>query len=150
MTVPGTTSSAVESSSTQPPSPNWGIWNGTVPSNGLNSISTSCQRPGSCLRSGLLMDTPRVEPSSHCSSCCGPPPALNQRISSPSRQLSRRSNGCFARRAIRWRVKSRRAVSFSDNPFQSIQEISLSWQYPLLLPFCVRPNSSPASSIGVP
>ena len=27
---------------------------------------------------------------------------------------------------------------------------SLSWQYALLLPCCVWPNSSPASSIGVP
>src|ERR1043165_7500747 len=33
---------------------------------------------------------------------------------------------------------------------QSSHEISLSWQYALLLPRCVRPNSSPASSIGVP
>ena len=33
---------------------------------------------------------------------------------------------------------------------QSTQESSLSWQYALLLPFCVRPNSSPACSIGTP
>ena len=33
---------------------------------------------------------------------------------------------------------------------QSNQLISLSWQYALLLPRCVRPSSSPPSSIGTP
>ena len=33
---------------------------------------------------------------------------------------------------------------------QSSQLTSLSWQYALLLPRCVRPISSPISSIGVP
>src|SRR5438045_9000172 len=33
---------------------------------------------------------------------------------------------------------------------QANQEISLSWQYPLLLPFCVRPISSPPLIIGTP
>src|SRR5665213_375692 len=33
---------------------------------------------------------------------------------------------------------------------QRIQLISLFWQYALLLPFCVRANSSPANIIGVP
>jgi hypothetical protein len=33
---------------------------------------------------------------------------------------------------------------------QSNQLISLSWQYALLLPCCVRPTSSPATSIGIP
>ena len=65
-----------------------------------------------------LMARPRVEPSSHCSDCCGPPPALNQRISSPSRQFSRRSSGCVARRAINRRVKSRSFSSFSVSPSQ--------------------------------
>ena len=64
------------------------------------------------------MARPRVEPSSHCSDCCGPPPALNQRISSPSRQFSRRSSGCVARRAINRRVKSRSFSSFSVSPSQ--------------------------------
>ena len=34
--------------------------------------------------------------------------------------------------------------------FQSTQEIGSSWQYALLLPYWVRPNSSPPNSIGVP
>src|SRR5687767_14494730 len=33
---------------------------------------------------------------------------------------------------------------------QSSHEISLSWQYALLLPFCVLPISSPDTSIGTP
>src|SRR5438067_8156408 len=33
---------------------------------------------------------------------------------------------------------------------QCVHEISLSWQYALLLPCCVRPHSSPPQSIGTP
>ena len=38
----------------------------------------------------------------------------------------------------------------SSSWFQSYQLISESWHQPLLLPPCVRPSSSPPSSIGVP
>src|SRR5690349_18486031 len=48
---------------------------------------------------------------------------------------------------MRVKSNSARLVSSSD---QSNQEISESWHQPLLLPPCVRPNSSPPSSIGVP
>src|SRR3569623_2358455 len=50
----------------------------------------------------------------------------------------------------------RRVKSISARPaslrvrLQSNQELSLSWQYGLLFPCCVRPNSSPPKSIGVP
>src|SRR5262245_50214114 len=37
-----------------------------------------------------------------------------------------------------------------DTASQSNQLIALSWQYALLLPCCVRPNSSPPRIIGVP
>ena len=126
MVTPSLFTSAVDSSRTQPPSPNCGIWNATSPSNGLNSIRTSCQIPSSSSRSGRLMARPNVDPSSHCSDCCKPPPALNQRISSPSRQLSRRKSGCCARSAIRRWVKWRNAWSSSDSASQLIHEISLS------------------------
>src|SRR5437764_1158519 len=46
-----------------------------------------------------------------------------------------------------FRVNSKR---FRSASCQLIHEISLSWQYALLLPFCVLLNSSPATSIGTP
>src|SRR5207302_323539 len=55
--------------------------------------------------------------------------------------------GCAARKAISDRVKS---SSPSSVVFQSNQEISLSWQNALLFPPCVRPSSSPPTSIGTP
>ena len=54
---------------------------------------------------------------------------------------------CAARSARARSAGSRRSVSASA---QSTQLISLSWHQALLLPRCVRRNSSPASSIGTP
>ena len=49
------------------------------------------------------------------------------------------------------RRQSKHALPSGDEAcFQSSHEISLFWQYALLLPRCVRSHSSPGSSIGVP
>lgn len=53
---------------------------------------------------------------------------------------------CFAPRD----QLSRRLRPFALMRIQSSQIVSLSWAYALLLPFWVCPNSSPASSMGVP
>ena len=58
--APSVFSSAVDSSRTQPPSPNCGIWNGTSPSKGLNSIRTSCQIPSSFARSAQTRRLPEA------------------------------------------------------------------------------------------
>ncbi len=63
---------------------------------------------------------------------------VNQRVPRGSRRR---------RNASRWAVKS---ISFWSARAQSIQVISLSWQYGLLLPPWLWPNSSPAASMGVP
>src|SRR5438045_8092593 len=42
------------------------------------------------------------------------------------------------------------AYSSSSTFSQSNHDVSLSWQYALLLPSCVRPISSPPQSIGTP
>src|SRR6185503_15608404 len=67
----------------------------------------------------------------------------------PVKKRVRRKIGCARRSSIRRRVKSSSACSSSPRP-QSNQEISLSWHHALLLPPCVRPHSSPPSSIGTP
>src|SRR5947199_13071 len=60
---------------------------------------------------------------------------------------ARRSTGCAFRSAMTRLVNS---VSSASASFQRNHEISLSWHQALLLPPCVRPNSSPPSSIGTP
>src|SRR5262247_548009 len=47
-------------------------------------------------------------------------------------------------------VKKPTSSSWRDAASQSNQLVALSWQYALLLPCCVRPNSSPPRIIGVP
>src|SRR5437660_817289 len=59
----------------------------------------------------------------------------------------RRKTACCRRIALTAHVNARRSSSTCS---QSTQEISLSWQYALLLPCCVRPISSPCRSIGTP
>src|SRR6266508_4018108 len=71
------------------------------------------------------------------------------RYDRPWKNRRRRNTGCSWRSAINRRVNSTIA-SLATNRSQSNQEISLSWQYALLLPCCVRPDSSPASSLGTP
>src|SRR5438270_381607 len=65
----------------------------------------------------------------------------------PRRKVWRRKTACSRRSRISRRVNSRISASWA---FQSYQESSLSWHHALLLPSCVRPISSPPSSIGVP
>src|SRR5690606_24290038 len=65
------------------------------------------------------------------------------------RNRLRRRIGYFERSSVR-RWTKRTSQRLSSASLQSTQLISLSWQYALLLPRCVRANSSPASSIGVP
>src|SRR5205807_1317573 len=59
----------------------------------------------------------------------------------------RRNTGCDRRKLTRLLVNSSRSVSTFD---QSSHEITLSWQYALLLPCWLFPSSSPLSSIGMP
>src|ERR1700688_417180 len=47
-------------------------------------------------------------------------------------------------------LQKRRSAEFLPKRLQSNQLISLSWQYGLLLPFCERRISSPATNIGTP
>src|SRR6202167_944639 len=72
---------------------------------------------------------------------------LSSAVSAPVRNRRRRKTGCDRRNATRSAVNDSRPESTAD---QSYQEISLSWQYALLLPPWVRPSSSPPSSIGTP
>ena len=72
---------------------------------------------------------------------------LSSAVSAPVRNRRRRKTGCDRRNATRSAVNESRPESTAD---QSYQEISLSWQYALLLPPWVRPSSSPPSSIGTP
>src|ERR1700689_1687124 len=65
----------------------------------------------------------------------------------PVRNRRLRNTGWERRRLTRFLVKASRSSSTTD---QSTQEISLSWQYALLLPCWVRPSSSPPSSMGTP
>src|SRR5579863_9006660 len=67
--------------------------------------------------------------------------------STPVRNRRRRNTEWACRNASSRVVKASRSVSTAD---QSNQEVSLSWQYALLLPPWVRPSSSPPSSSGTP
>src|ERR1700728_3142206 len=78
------------------------------------------------------------------------PAGVNQpssAASAPVRNLRRRNTGCDRRRCTSRLVNSSRSVSVFS---QSSHEITLSWQYALLFPCWLLPNSSPASSIGTP
>src|SRR5215218_9967800 len=67
----------------------------------------------------------------------------------PAKKRRRRNTGCSLRRCTRRRVNSSRpSWSFSSSQFT--QDVSLSWQYTLLLPCWLRPSSSPCASIGTP
>ncbi|CAM5317169.1 hypothetical protein SALBM135S_06170 [Streptomyces alboniger] len=69
----------------------------------------------------------------------------------PEKNARRRSTGCRCRSSIRRAVSARSPRQpGSSRSLQSTQLISLSWQYALLEPPCVRPISSPATSIGTP
>src|ERR1700682_1664965 len=68
-------------------------------------------------------------------------------IGRPWKNLRRRKAGWSRRNAIIQRLKARGGSSIED---QSTHDSSLSWQYALLLPFCVLPSSSPPTSIGTP
>ena len=75
-------------------------------------------------------------------------------------QMSLRGTGAVVQRAAEQRLLSCETGSsgdrsetdprsFDSRP-QSNQVSGLSWQYALLFPSCVRPHSSPISSIGTP
>ena len=66
------------------------------------------------------------------------------------RKRPRRRIGKAWRRKVSLRTNAVRARPSSPISGHSSQLISLSWQYALLLPRWVWPNSSPASIIGVP
>src|SRR5580658_185416 len=88
--------------------------------------------------------------SAQSPSFMGVPAGVNQLsslVSAPVRNRRRRKTGCARRNATRSEVNDIKSESTAD---QSNQEISLSWQYALLLPFWVRPSSSPPSSSGMP
>src|SRR5580693_7055876 len=73
----------------------------------------------------------------------GVPAGVNQlssAVCAPVRNRCRRKTGWERRNATRSAVNDSRPESTAD---QSYQEISLSWQYALLLPPWVRPSSSP-------
>src|ERR1051326_1830264 len=91
-----------------------------------------------------------AERSSQHSCVIGAPAGVyqpNSAASTPVRYRCRRNTGCARRSAITDRVN---ASSDESAAPQSTQEISLSWQYALLLPPWVRPISSPPSSSGTP
>src|SRR4051812_39137614 len=67
----------------------------------------------------------------------------------PRKKSRRRKIGCSLRIRIMFLVKLS-SDQRGSSQYQSCQLISLSWQYVLLLPFCVRPTSSPATIIGTP
>src|SRR6267143_635752 len=119
---------------------------------GSLNFTTSCQ-----LLKTRSMPKQRVFGSSHSAVLISAPEVLIQATSlTPSSSLNTPERKRFWRRiGYLWRSPvsffTKRIRRSSDSSrVQSTQEISLSWQYALLLPCCVRPNSSPASIIGVP
>ncbi len=69
----------------------------------------------------------------------------------PWKKRRRRKTGCSRRSRTIARVKRSSVASASLFSLgHRTQDTSLSWQYALLLPPCVRPNSSPWLSIGTP
>ena len=67
----------------------------------------------------------------------------------PLKNWSRLRTGCIFRKQIMLLQKRSRSECLFTK-VQSNQLISLSWQYALLLPFCVRNISSPATNMGTP
>src|SRR5262249_6782033 len=71
-------------------------------------------------------------------------------VASPGcRNVRRLSTGCALRRAITSRAKRKKSALLCASS-QFTQLIWLSWHQALLLPCCVRRNSSPARIIGTP
>src|SRR5262249_54136727 len=70
-------------------------------------------------------------------------------VGAPRKKLRRRSTGCWRRIANTSRVKASSSRARASS-VQCTQLMSLSWQYALLLPFCVRPSSSPWLTMGTP
>src|SRR5690349_21542056 len=103
------------------------------------------------------MPSERANSFSHSSVVISWPSGLSQATSlrpaspagTPRKKSRRRKIGCSLRRRIIFLVKLS-SRHFGSSQYQSCQLISLSWQYALLLPFWVRPTSSPAVIIGTP
>src|ERR1700712_292330 len=107
----------------------------------LRKTPSDCAQPAS--QSSALMTSP-VGVSQTMSSR-PPEPAIGR----PWKYRRRWKIGCSRRSLVSVAVKPYRK-EFSRTSLQSTHEISLSWQYALLLPPWVRPISSPATSIGTP
>ena len=99
-------------------------------------------------RCGSYQSSPVISRPDGCSQArsLGPPPdrrAALEPVPLPQRRvLPSQPQGGLGR------ARRRRATASSGR--QSIHDVSLSWQYALLLPPCVRPRSSPAVIIGTP
>src|SRR5690242_12063097 len=100
----------------------------------------------------------RILPSCHSSGFISLPDALSHVTSFtpsvsfhfPVKKRPRRSTGNVSRSTINLGTKVISAPPSSLTSSQSSQLVSSFWQYALLLPLWVRPNSSPARIIGVP
>src|SRR6266851_7340779 len=163
---PGMADDAVSSTTVQPrPNRAPGSVNVTGWLSALNSSRNVSSRIRSPRGSGSLIASPfRNTPSAlaypvfQSSPVISRPDGVSQamspglppvRPSGRSKNRRLRNTGWLRRNAARAQVNS--CISFSWLACsQSTQEISLSWQYALLLPCWVRPISSPPSSIGTP
>src|SRR6516162_6474132 len=114
--------------------------------------------PVACARPSINIPKQRILPSCHSSDFISLPDALTHVTSFtpsvsfhfPVKKRPRRSTGNVSRSTMSLRAIFISSPPSSLTPSQSSQLVSLSWQYALLLPLCVRPNSSPARIIGVP
>lgn len=110
-----------------------------------------CRRPVVGALPSSSIPKQRILASLHCSFCISEPSALIHVKSftwssskySPVRNRLRRRIGYRWRKVVSFCVNRIRELPFSSM-CQFSQLISESWQYALLLPPCVRPNSSPA------
>src|ERR1700757_2273559 len=135
-------------------------WSWALKHNRNESSTTRSPRAfGASMASPLRNTATHLSKAAPQSSCViSWPPGVNQaisrtssplRIGSPSKNRRRRNTGCLLRKVVTLRANASRSEFLSTND-QSIQDNSESWQYTLLLPFWVRPNSSPCVIIGVP
>src|SRR5581483_3709629 len=123
-----------------------------------SSVTTSPWRVREGISSPLRKrPTERSSPSPQSRRVIFRPSARNHQLSgspdasgeSPPRNCVRLKTGWAERKWISRRVNSS-SCSFRSSSSHEYHESSLSWQYALLFPCCVRASSSPPSSIGTP